>query len=157
MSSPEITGVTFRDYEQGDFRRLCELDQACFEPDIAYSPEEIALALSQRRSFAIVAASGRDRSDVVGFVLASLDRTSLGHIVTIDIHAEHRRKSIGRNLMDHAEGRLSAMGARRVVLEVATENVPAISFYQARGYIHRRKLPRYYRDGSDAYLMEKAL
>jgi ribosomal-protein-alanine N-acetyltransferase len=151
-------GVRFRDYEARDFPRLCELDRLCFPLEIAYAPEEIAAALAHPRTFAVVAESPTATEDsVIGFVLASRDRASLGHIITIDIHADFRRRGIGERLMEMGEQRLASVGARRVVLEVAIDNEPAIAFYQARGYANRRTLPRYYRDGSDAYLMEKLL
>jgi ribosomal-protein-alanine N-acetyltransferase len=130
----------------------------CFPEEIAYAPEEIAAALAHPHTFAVVAecpaATGHP---VIGFVLASKDRAVLGHIITIDIQADFRRQGIGERLMEMGEQCLVGMGASRVVLEVAIDNQPAIAFYQARGYVTRRTLPRYYRDGSDAYLMEKAL
>jgi ribosomal protein S18 acetylase RimI-like enzyme len=59
--------------------------------------------------------------------------------------------------MERCEQRLSALGARRVVLEVAVDNAAAIAFYTARGYARQRSLPHYYPDGTDAYSMSKAL
>jgi ribosomal protein S18 acetylase RimI-like enzyme len=44
-----------------------------------------------------------------------------------------------------------------VILEVAVSNEHALAFYHSRGFFRRRLLPRYYRDGTDAYLLEKAL
>ncbi|HEY7679017.1 MAG TPA: GNAT family N-acetyltransferase, partial [Terriglobia bacterium] len=105
-------------------------------------------------TFAVVA---EQDEEVVAFVLVSRRRRLLGHIITIDVHPEFRRRGIGAHLMEMAEQRLRKEGATRVVLEVATHNQPALAFYGARGFVQQRVLPRYYRDGSDAYLMEKAL
>ncbi|MBI4463596.1 MAG: hypothetical protein HY647_02725, partial [Acidobacteria bacterium] len=45
--------------------------------------------------------------------------------------------------------------AARIVLEVSVHNPDAIQFYEMLGYTVRHQLPRYYRDGTDAYRMEK--
>ena len=154
MSSPEPNGIRFRDFEPADFLRLCELDQICFAPAIAYTPEEIAAALYQPHTFALIAE--RD-AHVVAFVLAGRTRKLVGHVITIDVHPDCRGRGIGTRLMEMAEARLAQQGAQRAVLEVSTGNAVAIAFYRARGYAGERLLRRYYRDGSDAWLMEKAL
>ena len=156
----EWNGVRFRNFEQRDFSRLCELDRLCFSEQIAYSPEEIAAALLDPRSFAVVAEDAAanpaaEESLIIGFALASLDRASRGHIITIDIEADHRRRGIGGELMQRCEQRLAALGARRVVLEVAQDNAAAIAFYTSRGYVRQRTLLHYYPDGTDAYSMSK--
>ena len=158
MCSANSNGVRFRDYEPGDFPRLCELDRMCFSEQIAYSPEEIAAAIFSPRSFAIVAEDPAAAGPpVIGFALASQDRASRGHIITIDIEAGHRRQGVGGELIGRCEQRLAASGARRVVLEVAVDNAAAIAFYAARGYVRQRTLPHYYPDGTDAYSMSKEL
>ena len=162
MSSADSHSVRFRNYEPRDFPHLCELDRMCFSEQIAYSPEEIAAALFDPRSFAIVAVDAAEDPaapgrPVIGFILASRDRASRGHIITIDIEASHRRKGIGGELIGRCEQRLAALGAGRVVLEVAQDNTAAIAFYTARGYIRQRSLPHYYPDGTDAYSMSKEL
>ena len=97
------------------------------------------------------------RDQLAAFVLAYQKKRSVGHIVTIDVHPDFRRRNIGNRLMELAEERLRARGAARIVLEVSAGNEPALRFYQKRGYIAKRFLPRYYRDRSDAYLMEKTI
>ncbi|HWP83564.1 MAG TPA: ribosomal protein S18-alanine N-acetyltransferase [Terriglobia bacterium] len=145
--------LRFRDYQPRDFPRLCELDRLCFPPGIAYDPQEIAAALLQPRTFCIVA---EHKERVVGFVLAHA-RRGTGHIITIDLHPDIRRRGVGSRLMELAELRMRQHGARRATLEVAADNEAAMAFYRARGYGVQRLLRRYYRNGTDAYLMEKPL
>ena len=154
-SEPQIEpgAVSIREYQPQDFPRLCVLDRICFAPGIAYSPEEIAAAFGQARTFCLVAA---DQDEVIGFVLTHY-RRAVGHIITIDIHPDYRGHGIGSRLMEMSERRLAELGIHRVVLEVAVSNQPAIAFYGGRGYLQQRLLPHYYRDHSDAFLMEKAL
>ncbi|MBI2819608.1 MAG: ribosomal protein S18-alanine N-acetyltransferase [Acidobacteria bacterium] len=150
---PEPLAVRFREYEARDFPSLCRLDQMCFPPAIAYDPEEIAAALVQPHTFCVVA---EQDEQVVGFILLNYRRT-VGHIITIDLHPDYRRRGLGSRFMKMAEQHLAELGVRRVVLEVATNNDAAIAFYRARGYSTQRILPHYYRDGTDAYMMEKVL
>ena len=150
--------VRLRDFHKRDFFRICEIDRLCYSEAIAYTPEEMALGLVQPGAFSLVA----EVSDqVIAFVLAYQKKRSpgnaAGHIVTIDVLAEFRARGIGNRLMELAEQRLRQNGARRIILEVGTENKPALRFYKRRGYAIKRLLSRYYADGSDAYLMEKAL
>lgn len=153
MSSTHSPSLRYREYRPSDFDRLCQLDRICFPPGVAYSPEEIAAALAEPAAFAFVAES---EEQVMAFVLVGT-RRRLGHIITIDVHAGFRRRGIGDQLMELAEQRLRQRGATRLILEVAAPNEAAIAFYRARGFLPQRLLPRYYRDGADAYLMEKPL
>ena len=150
--------VRLRDFHKRDFSRICEIDRLCYSEAIAYTREEMALGLVQPGAFVLVAETGEQ---VIAFVLAYQKKRSLGnsagHIVTIDVVEEFRAQGIGNRLMESAEQRLRQNGARRIILEVETENEPALRFYKARGYAIKRLLSNYYADGSDAYLMEKAL
>jgi len=149
----EPRAVRFREYEPRDFERLCVLDRMCFPPAIAYDPEEIAAALIQPRMLCLV---GEQNAEIVGFILLDWRRT-VGHIITIDLHPDHRRRGLGSTFLKMAEQRLKRQGVRRVVLEVATTNEAAIAFYHVQGFVMQRLLRRYYRDGTDARLMEKAI
>jgi ribosomal-protein-alanine N-acetyltransferase len=130
------------------------MDRMCFPEGIAYAPEEIALALAQRGAFSCVAEVDER---VVAFILAYQKKPQIGHIVTLDVHPDFRRQSMGHHLMDRAEERLRGRGANRVILEVAVSNETAQRFYEKRGYLRQKLLRHYYADKSDAYLMEKKL
>jgi [ribosomal protein S18]-alanine N-acetyltransferase len=145
--------MRIREYQAQDFDRLCELDRICFPPAIAYDPEEIAGALLQPRTLCLVA---EQNNQVVGFILFDY-RRAVGHITTIDLHPDQRRRGLGNRFMRLAEDHLRERGVRRIVLEVATNNAAAIAFYRGNGFATGRLLPHYYREGTDAYLMEKAI
>jgi ribosomal-protein-alanine N-acetyltransferase len=146
--------VTIRDYHPGDFPALCDIDRRCFPPGIAYSPEDIAMALLERGVFVVV---GCDGSEIAGFILARNERGNKAHIITIDVLEPYRRSGLGTLLLEEAHRRLSAAGAKRVVLEVSVENAPAQAFYRKHGYEVSRRLRHYYRDQEDAWQMAKDL
>jgi ribosomal protein S18 acetylase RimI-like enzyme len=157
MSSSDKRTFVIREYRAADFPAICELDRECFSEAIAYTPQEIALGLTQPGAFAIVVEAEDGGEGVVAFVLAQEQRRKMGHIITIDVRQGFRRAGLGRKLMDLAEGRLRKRGVSRVLLEVSTANEPALRFYDERGYVRKRTLTAYYPDGSDAFLMEKGL
>jgi ribosomal-protein-alanine N-acetyltransferase len=161
-SSDEEDVFNIREYRPEDFESICALDRLCFPETIAYTPEDIALALVQRGAFTFVAevpehAPERAEARVVAFILAYQKKPLLGHIVTLDVHPDFRRQSIGHHLMERAEQRLRERGAARIILEVGVANDTALRFYEKRGFLRQKLLRHYYADRSDAYLMEKAL
>ena len=140
-----------RDYLPGDFATLCEIDRKCFPPGIAYSPEDIEIALLEPGSFVLVGAEG---PRIGGFILARRERGGRAHIITIDVLKEQRRSGLGTLLLNEAHRRL---GNARVILEVAVDNPAAIAFYQKHGYTSLRRLKKYYLDRDDAWQMQKEL
>lgn len=79
-----------------------------------------------------------------------------GHIISIAVIPEARRRGIGTSLM------VKAMKALRVYynvdeyyLEVRVSNYPAINLYKKLGFKPVRILKGYYLDGEDAYLMAR--
>jgi ribosomal-protein-alanine N-acetyltransferase len=95
-------------------------------------------------------------SPEAGFVLARVAADE-GEILTIAVAPSARRAGWGRALLRAAEQKAAAEGARKMFLEVAPGNVAARALYAAAGYgaVGRRK--GYYKDGSDALLLGRAL
>ncbi len=144
--------------ERSDIEALYQLDQRCFEPEIAYSRAELLGFLSLRQRIALLAES--TSGAVVGFIIAEARRRGehrVGHIVTIDVAVQMRRKGLGRALLFAVEKRLREMGAGRVRLEVAVDNQGAQAFYELEGYERIGRIEDYYLGRIDAYVMEKRL
>jgi len=133
---------------------MWELDRACFPPGIAYSRAELRAFLSRKTAETIVAErEGR----IVAFVLGCRQSRTEGHVVTLDVAASARRQGLGRRLLVELERRFRAAGVRRVRLETAVTNAPAIGFYEGLGYRKTARLAGYYGPGSHAWSMEKTL
>lgn len=146
------SAFVLRDYDMRDFDALLALDRVCFAEGIAYSEQELSRFIHRRGSFTVIAEDAR--KNVAGFVVGYLQR-SYGWIITIDIAEAARRSGLGTLLMEEAEKRLRAAGASAIVLEVAVNNLAAITFYKRLGYSILRTLPRYYLDSLDAFQMAK--
>jgi len=76
------------------------------------------------------------------------------HVTTFGVHPDWRRQGIGRQLMLNVSELSSAIGARRMTLEVRVSNVAAQALYRAFGFEIAGRRPRYYTDdGEDALVM----
>ena len=77
-----------------------------------------------------------------------------GHITTLAVGAEHRRKGIGRKLMDELLSKAKPQGVTCSTLEVRAGNLPAIELYKAMGYVEVARRKAYYPDNKeDAVVM----
>ncbi len=148
--------IRLRDGVEADAIRLFELDRICFSAGIAYSLREFRWLLRSRKTLCLVA---EDEDVLAGFAMAqeSVMRKSCGgHIVTIDVAPDFRRRGVGRLLMERVEKRQRAVGAGWLRLEVAVNNPAAIEFYRGLGFGAIGRIPNYYQGAIDAIVMEKA-
>jgi ribosomal-protein-alanine N-acetyltransferase len=152
-ASVQAPKPSLRDYGPGDLDALYELDRACFPPGISYSKRMLRYFLAQPGAICIVAESG---GSVAGFLLAESEG-STGHIITLDITAEQRRRGLGSALLEKAERRLATRGVREVEIETATENEAGVAFWHRHGYRDSGVLRGYYLGRHDAYAMRKRL
>jgi [ribosomal protein S18]-alanine N-acetyltransferase len=143
--------ITLRNYVRADFETLYEIDQQCYEREIAYSRPDLHDYLHMPGSDCIVAEAD---AGVAGFLIASHE-DALGHIVTIDVLPAYRRQGVAARMLAEAEARLAANGVRQIGLETATDNGSAIAFWQKHGYRTRGVIKGYYPNGRDAYSMSK--
>lgn len=94
---------------------------------------------------------------IVGYVIALCRRRIIGHVISIAVHPDYRRKSIATVLMRAVETIFKKRKVRVVRLEVRVSNKPAINMYSKLGYEIGYRKKGYYRDGEDAYVMFKVL
>ncbi len=166
------TTIVFRlrSYQSKDLEKLYRIDQECFDEGIAYSRAELTSYIQRRASFTIVAeleddwVGGEGQSKlkfemgtIGGFIVAERHAKGYGHIITIDTRKEFRRQKLGSKLLDAVEATLKEHDAFMVVLEVAVNNLGAITFYKRHGYSVARTIPRYYNRELDAFFMTKRL
>lgn len=154
--------VRIRQFEKADFDTLWKIDQACFDPQLAYSRPELAYYMRRPGSFTLVAEAADENKRngsapaIQGFIVAE-NRRMAGHIITIDVVAEARRTGVGSDLLRATEDRLLRSGAVTVALETPVNNDAAIRFYKQQGYFVEKTLARYYSNQLDALVMLKEL
>ena len=76
-----------------------------------------------------------------------------GHVVSVAVLDEHRRKGIGKGLVEEAINGVKSKKCDELYLEVRCSNNDAVILYEKMGFIIKQRLKTYYRDGEDAYLM----
>ena len=138
---------------------MLEIDHACFVEGIAYTEEELRYFLNVPTATSLV---GAEDEKILGFIVADRFRPrrasrSVGKIITIDVAPEAQHSGAGSLLMKAAEAELKQTGCDYVSLEVAVDNLPALTFYKKHGYSVLKVLPRYYLDSIDGLLMGKKL
>ena len=159
----------------GDFEKIYEIDQACYEPRIAYSRTELRQYLRFPGADCVIAEAARGNSsptsrrssaravgaafpppETVGFCITAR-RDVWGYIVTMDVLAPYRRLGVASQLLAEAERRMISHGVREIGLETATDNSAAIAFWQKHGYRKSGVRKNYYPGGRDAYSMAKRI
>jgi ribosomal-protein-alanine N-acetyltransferase len=75
-------------------------------------------------------------------------------VMTLCVHPGHRRRGVGRLLMEGAKKAASRQGAEKMSLEVRKSNVAAQGLYAQLGFFRVGVRKGYYRDGEDAVLMD---
>ena len=128
----------------GDVDAVTRLEQELFGAD-AWSADSVRAELTGERRTAVVA---EDDGTVVGYAV-TMAAGDLVDLQRIAVHPARRRQGLARRL-------LAEVGDGPLLLEVSAGNEAALAFYAGEGFteIHRRR--RYYRDGSDAVVMERA-
>lgn len=145
--------ITLRNNIPEDFDALHEIDQLCYEEEVAYSKRELRAYLRFRGSECVVAEVD---GAIAGFCI-SARQEERGYIVTIDVLPQYRRLHIGTALLHEIEHRLAENGVHEIALETATDNESAVSFWKKHGYRSRGVRESYYPNGRDAFAMVKHL
>ena len=131
------------------------LDQRCFIDGEAYSREtfDYLLTAPESISFRAVTTGGI----MAGFVIGLVEPDHTGHVTTVGVAPEHRRRNLAKRLMAQVEEGFRKRNVRLVRLEVRTMNTAAQKLYESLGYSITQRLPKYYSNGGDGLLMLKSL
>ena len=138
--------MTPRPATADDVDDVAALDRVLFGPD-AWSVPQVGEELTgeHRRAWVV------GEPEVVGYAVTRTvgDVTDLQRIA---VHPAHRRRGLAHVLL----AAVAAGDPHRMLLEVSAGNAGAIAFYTAEGFAEIDRRRRYYRDGSDAVVMERA-
>lgn len=135
------TALRIRDFQISDLQQMFEIDRLCFPAGIAFSLREFHAVCNSLDSLCRVA---ERCGNIAGFVLAGIDRGRHGHVITLDVIPEERRKGIGSRLMNDLHRILKNMEIKISVLEVGKDNIPARRLYERMQYRYAGILPGYY-------------
>ncbi len=131
------------------------LDQCCFVDGEAYSRETFEYLLTSPEVVAYRAVT--HDGVMVGFIVGLTEPHHTGHITTIGVAPEHRRRGVARLMLAKVEESFRRHDVRTIRLEVRSINIGAQTLYRNLGFVVTQRLPRYYSNGGDGLLMVKPL
>jgi [ribosomal protein S18]-alanine N-acetyltransferase len=131
------------------------LDLRCFIDGEAYSRETFDYLLTSPDSVSYRAVT--PDGTMVGFIVGIVEPDATGHITTLGVAPEHRRRGVARRMLLKVEEGFRRRGVRITRLEVRSVNTGAQDLYQKLGFAVTQRLPRYYSNGGDGLLMIKSL
>ena len=73
----------------------------------------------------------------------------------LSVHPSYKRRGLGKKLINNIIKECKNERITRIILEVSSKNMQALSFYEYFGFETISIRKKYYRDGSDALLKEK--
>ncbi len=136
---------------KSDLDEFFELDQLCFDKDIAFPKYVFAYYLKRSNVLSYVI---EVENKIVAFIIASY-KQSRAHIITIDVHPDYQRRGYGEKLMKLTEEELIKVNVKFIFLYVAENNYSAIKLYQKLGYKIHDRILNYYKKNLNAYVMIK--
>src|SRR5262249_26650477 len=138
-----------------DLNELWQLDMRCFVDGEAYERETFRYLLTNPKAIARQIRSEWD--EMSAFAIGVIEDDGCGHITTIGVAPEYRRRGLARLILHEVERSFLTRGVTTVRLEVRTDNQAAQRLYEQLGYAIVKRMNRYYSSGHDAYMMVKSL
>jgi ribosomal-protein-alanine N-acetyltransferase len=123
--------------------QLFRIEEKCFDQE-AFSKRQISYLLTDYNSIALVS---KAHNNLAGFIIVQVEveeSTEFGHIITINVAPDFRRRKIATKMLYEIENILKQKGINEVRLEVREDNHAAIKLYQTLGYQTAGRLERYY-------------
>ncbi|WP_373188913.1 ribosomal protein S18-alanine N-acetyltransferase [Halolamina sp.] len=142
-------GVTTRQAGRADLLAVYRIEKAVFAQPWPFASFEQFVGES---GFLVAVRNGA----VVGYAVSDVTPNhgrDIGHLKDIAVHPNAQGEGIGRALLERVLLTLSVAGAHVVKLEVRETNDPAQSLYDDVGFEPIRRVPSYYDNGEDAYVM----
>jgi ribosomal-protein-alanine N-acetyltransferase len=146
--------MKIRELTPRDLDAVTAIDLACFPPGVAFDKELFAECLD--RADCVSLGIEQDGALAAFAVISRSGPRSL-QIITIDVLPVFRRQGLADALMAEVEAAARGNGIKRIVLQAAVSNDPAIALYKKWGFSIKAVLPNYYGKGKDAFLMDKEL
>jgi ribosomal protein S18 acetylase RimI-like enzyme len=127
-----VFDAQIRPYREADEQGVVALWTIVF-PDPAprnFPRYVIETKLTTQRDLFFVAAVG---GTVVGTAMGGYDGHR-GWLYTVAVHPAHRRRGIGRALVERVEAAVIALGCPKLNLQVLVSNASVVAFYESLGY-----------------------
>jgi ribosomal-protein-alanine N-acetyltransferase len=140
--------VEIRRFHPRDLDRILEIEQASFGPD-AWDRDLFLQYFRRCPDLFLVARRARR---IGGYILTCVGSRNT-ELVSIAVDPVNRLRGLGRAMLDETLAQLRSRRVSAWWLMVATDNEPAIRFYENYGFVRTRQSKGYYGAGRDAWRM----
>ena len=146
----EIRALTDRHQKE-----VMQLNLRCFKNGENYTRHTFAYLLGDPKTLSYRIVMPND--EMVGFVFVMVGENGTGHLTTIGVAPEHRRRGLAEKLLTRVEEALRQREINTIMLEVRASNTAAQNLYKNFGYSTVQRVAKYYNNGEDCLLMMKSL
>jgi len=154
----DIKPIIIRRCTQQDLEAVIEVNEKELPEDYPYF---FYKSILDNFPEAFLVATDKDNK-VIGYVMwrveqipsmDSLRYVNKGHLVSIAVSQEYRRRGIGTTLLSNSISAVKKHKITELVLEVRVSNYIAIKLYEKFNFTMKSVKNNYYRDGENAYYM----
>ncbi|MHA1916890.1 MAG: GNAT family N-acetyltransferase [Candidatus Ranarchaeia archaeon] len=144
--------------KRDELKKVVEVNRTCLPENY---PGSFFVQMFTKYPYGFLVAKSND--EIIGYIMCKIDRSfhkfqwiKKGHVVSIAVLPEYRRKKIGEKLLKNSLGNMSKVyGAIIYTLEVRETNY-ARKFYEDLGFKEKKVLSDYYADGENGIEMERS-
>jgi len=154
--------VKLRKFTPDDLQSVMQINRVCLPENYT---DLFFLDLHERfpETFIVAEENGKIAGYIMCRVEIGLSNLGLGgllrkgHIVSIAVLPQSRRKGVAQALINAAMEGMRYYKAKQCYLEVRVTNTAGIALYKKLGFDISRTVSGYYSDNEDAYVMSKKL
>jgi len=140
--------------QKADLKEIFALEQLCFDAE-AFNRRQLRYLLSQARGYFLVT---KQEGKISSFMILLKKKKSSGlRLYSIAVNPKFRGQGLAQIMLKEAVARAAADGYKYVTLEVSEINKPAVNLYLQQGFEVFGERKAYYKNGSSALLMRKAV
>jgi len=155
-------GFALRKFAPDDLQSVMNINRVCLPENYMDS-----FFIDLYRRFPETFIVAEESEGIVGYIMCRIEAglsnlgfsgvIKKGHVVSIAVIPEHRRKGIAKEIMVKAMEAMKGYSVKQCYLEVRVTNDPGVGLYKKLGFEITRTIHGYYADGEDAYVMSKKL
>jgi [ribosomal protein S18]-alanine N-acetyltransferase len=153
---------TLRKFTPDDLQAVMHINRICLPENYT---DMFFIDLHERFPETFIVAE--EKHELVGYIMSRIEvglsnfglggLVRKGHVVSIAVMPQSRRKGIASALIKSAMEGMISYKAKQIYLEVRVTNEAGVNLYKKLGLEITRTISGYYSDGEDAHVMSKKL
>jgi ribosomal protein S18 acetylase RimI-like enzyme len=142
-----------------DLARIIELENKCFNNNMAYSPRQLKYLITKANSNCLAEVL---KETLRGFIIILYKKEcKVAGVETLNVDPPFQGNGIAKKLLKAAEEEMLQKNIKKIRLEVSMGNIPAVKLYEKSGFRIKSILKNYYYNEHhgthDAFRMIKEL